>query len=191
MNAILMSIVGFFIGGAANMISATITADLGRQGPIQGNKEGLATVTGIVDGTGSIGAALGQLLVPLIQKEFNWFFVFYFFILLVRDSVISIFLLFLNLKLTPQYLVLYLVRVDQHVRGAAICSWGSRTLGFLSPSTRPSLQLLKDRLRRRRQLASLQIHETKKAFHYIFDVFYLFLFSSLNVFGKDVVSLLS
>ncbi|CAF0825875.1 unnamed protein product [Brachionus calyciflorus] len=82
MNAFLMSIVGFFIGGAANMISATITADLGKQGPIQGNKEALSTVTGIVDGTGSIGAALGQLFVPLIQSKFNWFYVFYFFIAL-------------------------------------------------------------------------------------------------------------
>ena len=87
MNAFLMSIVGFFIGGAANMISATITADLGKQGPIQGNKEGLATVTGIVDGTGSIGAALGQLLVPLIQSHFDWFYVFYFFIILVNFSL--------------------------------------------------------------------------------------------------------
>jgi OPA family glycerol-3-phosphate transporter-like MFS transporter 3 len=83
MNAFLMSIVGFFVGGAANMISATITADLGQQGPIQGNKEGLSTVTGIVDGTGSIGAALGQIFVPLIQNSFNWFYVFYFFIALV------------------------------------------------------------------------------------------------------------
>ena len=33
---------------------------LGQQGPVQGNKEALATVTGIVDGTGSVGAALGQ-----------------------------------------------------------------------------------------------------------------------------------
>lgn len=47
-----MTITGFFIGGVANMISAAITADLGKQGPIQGNKEALATVTGIVDGTG-------------------------------------------------------------------------------------------------------------------------------------------
>jgi OPA family glycerol-3-phosphate transporter-like MFS transporter 3 len=79
-----MTVVGFFVGGAANMISGTITADLGRQDAIQGNKEGLATVTGIVDGTGSVGAALGQILVPLIQDKFNWNFVFYFFIVLVR-----------------------------------------------------------------------------------------------------------
>ena len=32
----------------------------GKQGPVQGNSEALATVTGIVDGTGSVGAAIGQ-----------------------------------------------------------------------------------------------------------------------------------
>lgn len=96
MNAFLMSIVGFFIGGAANMISATITADLGKQGAIQGNKEGLATVTGIVDGTGSVGAALGQLFVPLIQSRFDWFYVFYFFIILCIMTNLCILPLFLR-----------------------------------------------------------------------------------------------
>lgn len=42
------------------MISSAISADLGRQELIQGSNEALATVTGIVDGTGSIGAAVGQ-----------------------------------------------------------------------------------------------------------------------------------
>lgn len=51
---------GFFIGGPSNMISSAISADLGRQELIQGSNEALATVTGIVDGTGSIGAAVGQ-----------------------------------------------------------------------------------------------------------------------------------
>ena len=32
----------------------------GSQGPIKGNSEALATVTGIIDGTGSAGAAIGQ-----------------------------------------------------------------------------------------------------------------------------------
>lgn len=42
------------------MISSAISADLGRQEALRGSKEALATVTGIVDGTGSIGAAGGQ-----------------------------------------------------------------------------------------------------------------------------------
>lgn len=83
MNAFLMAVVGFFIGGAANIISATITADLGQQEALKGNKEGLSTVTGIVDGTGSTGAAIGQILVPLIQEKFDWHYVFYLFIVLV------------------------------------------------------------------------------------------------------------
>lgn len=42
------------------MISSAISADLGRQEALRGSQEALATVTGIVDGTGSMGAALGQ-----------------------------------------------------------------------------------------------------------------------------------
>lgn len=42
------------------MISSAISADLGRQEMVKGSSEALATVTGIVDGTGSIGAAVGQ-----------------------------------------------------------------------------------------------------------------------------------
>jgi len=80
MNSVYMTIVGLFIGGASNIIAGTISADLGRQDAIQGNSEALATVTGIVDGTGSVGAALGQIIVPVIQSHFNWFFVFYYFI---------------------------------------------------------------------------------------------------------------
>ncbi|KAG8523376.1 Sugar phosphate exchanger 3 [Galemys pyrenaicus] len=59
-NALLMAVTGFFIGGPSNMISSAISADLGRQELVRGSSEALATVTGIVDGTGSIGAAVGQ-----------------------------------------------------------------------------------------------------------------------------------
>ena len=55
-NAALMGVVGFFIGGSANIISAAICADMGRLDELRGNAEALATVTGIVDGTGSVGA---------------------------------------------------------------------------------------------------------------------------------------
>lgn len=94
LNATLLWIVGFFIGGAAIIISGTITADLGRHESLQGNKEGLATVAGIVDGTGSVGAALGQILVPLIQNEYSWVFVFYFFIALCVATNLCILPLF-------------------------------------------------------------------------------------------------
>ena len=50
-------------GGPADIISSAISADLGKQNAVRGNKEALGTVTGIVDGNGSVGAATGQYLV--------------------------------------------------------------------------------------------------------------------------------
>jgi sugar phosphate permease len=64
-NAVLMGVVGFFIGGAANIISAAICADMGRLDELRGNSEALATVTGIVDGTGSVGAGKKRVLIWL------------------------------------------------------------------------------------------------------------------------------
>lgn len=81
-NSFLMWLTGFFIGGPANVISATVMADLGAHKDITGNKDAFAVVTGIVDGTGSFGAAIGQILVPLIHENMNWDWTFYFFMLL-------------------------------------------------------------------------------------------------------------
>ncbi|XP_006145109.1 sugar phosphate exchanger 3 [Tupaia chinensis] len=89
-NALLMTVTGFFIGGPSNMISSAISADLGRQELIRGSSEALATVTGIVDGTGSIGAAVGQYLVSLIQDKLGWMWVFYFFILMTSCTILFI-----------------------------------------------------------------------------------------------------
>lgn len=48
------------------MISSAIAADLG--GKVKGEGRALATVTGIIDGTGSLGAALGQYLVFVLSN---------------------------------------------------------------------------------------------------------------------------
>ncbi|XP_060078484.1 sugar phosphate exchanger 3-like [Ylistrum balloti] len=97
-NGLLMTIVGFFVGGVSNLISAAIAADLGRQGPVAGNQKALATVTGIIDGTGSVGAAIGQLLVPAIQKTANgnWVPVFIFFMIMTFLTGVCIFPLFIR-----------------------------------------------------------------------------------------------
>ncbi|KAM8908454.1 sugar phosphate exchanger 3 isoform 1-T1 [Spinachia spinachia] len=89
-NAALLSATGFFIGGPSNMISSAISADLGRQEALRGSQQALATVTGIVDGTGSIGAAFGQYLVSLIEGRLGWMCVFYFFILMTGGSILFI-----------------------------------------------------------------------------------------------------
>lgn len=81
-NVSLMTLTGLMIGGPANLISSAISADLGKQDSLKGNEAALATVTGIVDGTGSVGAAIGQYLVPQIDKAFHWHAVFYFLIIM-------------------------------------------------------------------------------------------------------------
>lgn len=89
-NAVLLATTGFFIGGPSNMISSAISADLGRQEALRGSQEALATVTGIVDGTGSIGAAGGQYLVSLIESKLGWMCVFYFFVVMTGGSIVFI-----------------------------------------------------------------------------------------------------
>ncbi|KAJ8392204.1 hypothetical protein AAFF_G00077720 [Aldrovandia affinis] len=89
-NAVLLAVTGFFIGGPSNLISSAISADLGRQDALRGSKAALATVTGIVDGTGSIGAAGGQYLVSLIESKLDWMCVFYFFIVMTGGSIVFI-----------------------------------------------------------------------------------------------------
>ncbi|XP_074644505.1 sugar phosphate exchanger 3-like isoform X2 [Tubulanus polymorphus] len=95
-NSIIMGVTGFFLGGPANLISSAISADMGRQENIKENKEALATVTGIVDGTGSVGAAIGQFLVPVIQLHLNWQWVFYFFLLMLFLSALCIVKIFIT-----------------------------------------------------------------------------------------------
>ncbi|XP_065659895.1 sugar phosphate exchanger 3-like [Hydra vulgaris] len=89
-NVSLMVATGFFIGGPDNIISTAITVDLGKHDEIINNAEALATVTGIIDGTGSFGAAVGQFLVPVISKHYNWNLVFYFLIVMVGCSFLCI-----------------------------------------------------------------------------------------------------
>jgi len=60
---ILMFFLGFFISGLNNMISASCSADLGKQEALKGNARAISTVTGIIDGTGTLGSAAGQFIV--------------------------------------------------------------------------------------------------------------------------------
>ncbi|UYV62352.1 SLC37A3 [Cordylochernes scorpioides] len=66
-NGGLMGTAGFFINGASNLISTAISADLGRHDHL--SDSAVSTVTGIIDGTGSVGVALGQILIPLLASK--------------------------------------------------------------------------------------------------------------------------
>ncbi|KAG9452349.1 hypothetical protein H6P81_005253 [Aristolochia fimbriata] len=71
MNMALMFIAGMFVNGPYALITTAVSADLGTHGSLNGNSRALATVTAIIDGTGSVGAALGPLLTGYISAK-SW-----------------------------------------------------------------------------------------------------------------------
>ncbi|KAL9667329.1 hypothetical protein QQ045_001681 [Rhodiola kirilowii] len=64
-NIALMSLSGLLVNGPYSLITTAVAADLSSQS--LGNSRALATVTAIIDGTGSVGAALGPLLAGYIS----------------------------------------------------------------------------------------------------------------------------
>ncbi|KAL6131850.1 hypothetical protein ACLB2K_070223 [Fragaria x ananassa] len=74
-NVILMFITGMFVNGPYALITTAVSADLGTHSSLRGNSRALATVTAIIDGTGSVGAAIGPLLTGYISAK-SWSAVF-------------------------------------------------------------------------------------------------------------------
>lgn len=81
-NILLMFLSGLLVNGPYSLITTAVAADLGTQTLIRGNSRALATVTAIIDGTGSIGAALGPLLAGYISIR-GWNSVFFMLILAI------------------------------------------------------------------------------------------------------------
>ncbi|KAK2979184.1 hypothetical protein RJ640_027021 [Escallonia rubra] len=79
-NISLMFLSGLLVNGPYSLITTAVAADLGTQGLNSGNSRALATVTAIIDGTGSAGAALGPLLAGYISTR-GWNSVFFMLIL--------------------------------------------------------------------------------------------------------------
>ncbi|KAL5973838.1 hypothetical protein ACLOJK_030496 [Asimina triloba] len=74
-NIALMMLAGLFVNGPYALITTAVSADLGTHSSLKGNSRALATVTAIIDGTGSVGAALGPLLTGFISRR-GWNAVF-------------------------------------------------------------------------------------------------------------------
>ncbi|PSS08169.1 Glycerol-3-phosphate transporter 5 [Actinidia chinensis var. chinensis] len=89
-NVGLMFLSGLLVNGPYSLITTAVAADLGTQSLIKGNSRALATVTAIIDGTGSIGAALGPLLAGYISTR-GWNSVF--FMLTVSISIAAMLLI--------------------------------------------------------------------------------------------------
>ncbi|GMP35480.1 hypothetical protein CsSME_00007893 [Camellia sinensis var. sinensis] len=89
-NVVLMLLSGLLVNGPYSLITTAVAADLGTQSLIKGNSRALATVTAIIDGTGSVGAALGPLLAGYISTR-GWNSVF--FMLIVSISIAALLLI--------------------------------------------------------------------------------------------------
>lgn len=55
LNVGLLILVGLLVNGPYALITTAVSAELGTHHSLQGNSKALATVTAIIDGTGSIG----------------------------------------------------------------------------------------------------------------------------------------
>ncbi|KAM5281470.1 glucose-6-phosphate exchanger SLC37A1 [Ctenodactylus gundi] len=80
---------GALVSGPYALITTAVSADLGTHKSLKGNAHALSTVTAIIDGTGSVGAALGPLLAGLISPS-GWSNVFY--MLMFADACAFLFL---------------------------------------------------------------------------------------------------
>ena len=74
---VIIFFVGFFVGGIFNIVAATAATDLANSDTLKGNESALCTVSGILDGSGSLGAAFGSLVISAVSKiSWNWVFIF-------------------------------------------------------------------------------------------------------------------
>ncbi|XP_022230114.1 glucose-6-phosphate exchanger SLC37A2 isoform X3 [Drosophila obscura] len=83
-SVLLLIVVGIFVNGPYALITTSVSAELGQHSSLEGNANALATVTAIIDGTGSIGAAVGPLLAGLISTT-GWQNVFH--MLIIADII--------------------------------------------------------------------------------------------------------
>ncbi|TGZ67825.1 hypothetical protein CRM22_004571 [Opisthorchis felineus] len=74
-SLVLLFCCGLTVNGPYALITTAVSADLGTQHALQGRARALATITAIIDGTGSLGAALGPFLTGILVP-FGWSAVF-------------------------------------------------------------------------------------------------------------------
>ena len=60
-NILLLMVVGLLVNGPYALITTAVSTELGTHQSLRGSSKALATVTAIIDGTGSIGAFAAEL----------------------------------------------------------------------------------------------------------------------------------
>ncbi|CAJ1401561.1 unnamed protein product [Effrenium voratum] len=88
---------GIFQGGPADALTSAVSVDLGKHPSLQGQRA-ISTVTGIIDGTGAVGAAVGQYMVGMLSDQLGWKSVFLFLLIcLAAAFILSLLRLFKEL----------------------------------------------------------------------------------------------
>ncbi|XP_034140953.1 glucose-6-phosphate exchanger SLC37A2-like, partial [Drosophila guanche] len=82
MNILLQIIAGTFVNGPYALITTAVSAELGTKVK---SSNALATVTAIIDGTGSLGAAVGPFFAGLVSSSNGWSNVF--FMVMIADGI--------------------------------------------------------------------------------------------------------
>ncbi|KAI5062396.1 hypothetical protein GOP47_0022935 [Adiantum capillus-veneris] len=95
-NVGLLLLSGLFVNAPYSLITTAVSVDLGTHERVKGNARALATVAAIIDGTGSLGAALGPLFTGYISEAFGWNAVF---VMLTISAFVSGALLFKQVSL--------------------------------------------------------------------------------------------
>ncbi|KAL4444821.1 hypothetical protein ABPG74_016029 [Tetrahymena malaccensis] len=68
-------LIGIFLGGPYNVQHGPLIIDLGKHSVLKGNQQAIGTVTGIIEGAGSLASSIIQLLIPIFGQE-NIFLLF-------------------------------------------------------------------------------------------------------------------
>ncbi|CAG5118607.1 unnamed protein product, partial [Candidula unifasciata] len=82
-NCLLLAVCGLGVNGPYALITTAVSADLGTHKTVRDSAKALGIVTAIIDGTGSIGAAIGPMLTGVISGSSDvngWKYVFYMLI---------------------------------------------------------------------------------------------------------------
>ena len=86
---IVIPLVGFFIGGGGNIMASAVAADLSQNPDIAEKSEATATVVGIIDGAGGIGAAFATFIMGYLS-QIDWLYVFLFMLFMAILAILLI-----------------------------------------------------------------------------------------------------
>jgi len=69
---VMLACMGILVGGPNNIITSAVAADLSSHPSVRGSSKSLGTVTGLINGCGSITSSIGLLAVGPLQDNYGW-----------------------------------------------------------------------------------------------------------------------